>query len=217
MKTQIIFQIKTGIMGKTILLFVLTLILADLGYSQNTLVLKNGDKMNGKLEGFNFTFTQKSVDSAKDTTACDYHISGNIEVFGSNKVERITQDAVTKEINVKLLKKGPYKFDFNCSFSNYVNPNYGKMFNSGGGFRFQWKFLGLKELKCYNAHYSSSIPVDPSGNVKVNIEDGNDIFFYVYGVFAYYEQWWFNDKTDASQSGERTGKTPQFNIKINYN
>lgn len=204
-------------MQKAILFFVLALILADLGYSQNNLVLKSGDKMKGKLEGFNFTFTQKSVDSSKDTTACDYHISGTIEVSGSNKVESISQDAVKKEISVKLLKKGPYKFTFNCSFSNYVNPNYGKMFNSGGGFTFQWKFLGLKELKCYDAHYSGSVPVDPSGVVSVTMEDGNDIIFYVYGVFAYYEQWWFRDKIDASQSGERTGNTPRFYIKINYN
>ncbi len=204
-------------MKKTIFLFVLMLILADFGNCQTRVVPKNGEKMKGKSEGFNFTFTQKSVDSAKDTTACDYRISGNIEVSGSNKVESISQDAVTKEINVKLVKKGPYKFTFSCSFSNYVNPNYGKLFNSGGGFAFQWKFLGLKELKCYDAHYSGSVPVDPAGIVNVTMEDGNDLFFYVYGVFAYYEQWWFRDKIDATQSGERTGNTPRFNIKIIFN
>ncbi len=203
-------------MKKTILLFVLTLFLADLGYGQKRLVSKSGDKMKGKSEGFNFTFTQKSVDSSKDTAACDYQISGNIEVLGSNSVESITQDVVTKDINVKLAAKGPYNLTFNCSFSNYVNHNYGKMFNTGGGFAFQWKFLGLKVLKCYDAHYSGSVPVDSSGMVKVNMEDGNDLFFYVYGTFAYYEQWWFHDKIDASQSGERNGNAPRFNIKVNY-
>ncbi len=204
-------------MKRTILLFILTLILAGWGYSQNASALKSGDKPKGKLNAFDFTFTQKSVDSAKDTTSCDYHISGNIEVSGSNKVVSISQDSVTKDINVKLLKKGPYKFTFNGSFSNYVNPSYGKTFNSGGGYSFQWKFLGLKELKCYDAHYSGSVPVDPTGMVSVNMEDGNDIIFYVYGVIAYYEQWWLHGNINATQSGERTGNTPKFYIKINYN
>ena len=39
-------------MKKTILLFALTLILSNLGFSQNILFLKNGDKMNGKLDGY---------------------------------------------------------------------------------------------------------------------------------------------------------------------
>jgi len=63
-------------MKKTILLFVLTLILSYLGYSQNNLVLKNGEKMKGKLEGFNFSFTQKSVDSALFATNPDKSLLG---------------------------------------------------------------------------------------------------------------------------------------------
>jgi hypothetical protein len=39
-------------MKKIILLFALILTLSNLGFSQNILFLKNGDKMNGKLEGF---------------------------------------------------------------------------------------------------------------------------------------------------------------------
>lgn len=39
-------------MKKTILLFALSLILSNLSFGQNILFLKNGDKMNGKLEGF---------------------------------------------------------------------------------------------------------------------------------------------------------------------
>lgn len=39
-------------MGKTILLLALTLTLSNLGFSQNILFLKNGDRMNGKLEGY---------------------------------------------------------------------------------------------------------------------------------------------------------------------
>jgi len=38
-------------MKRTILLFAFILILSNLGFSQNILFLKNGDKMNGKLEG----------------------------------------------------------------------------------------------------------------------------------------------------------------------
>lgn len=39
-------------MKKTILLFALSLLLSNLSFSQNILFLKNGDKMNGKVEGF---------------------------------------------------------------------------------------------------------------------------------------------------------------------
>jgi len=171
---------------------------------------------------FNFNFTKKMVfvyNSDTDTTIyeCDYQISGIVEVYGTNKVVSITQDASTKEITVLLAKKELYNVSFKCTFSNYVDSDFDKWFYPGSDYKFMVTFLGLKELKCRESYSSIPIPLDAAGNGKIGSYDGSNYCFIIQGEYLFYEEWWFREKISERDTGEKIGITPSFRVTITHN